>query len=164
MSRTNRYISALTPEEKLALENGYKTGKNHLIRRKCQAILLSSEGRTIPELSRLLGVTNISIYQWFNNWESSRITGLALKSGRGRKAKLNAEDPVQVEKIKTLVENNPRNLRVVAAQLQTELGITLSTITLSRFLKKNLRIAGNVSASASLASPVRLSMRKRKNS
>ena len=147
MSRKTRYIAALTPSEKQSLEQGYKTAKSHLTRRKCHAILLSSEGKSIPELCNLFAVTNISVYTWFNSWESSGIKGLELKPGRGRKAKLNKNDPAQVKKIKTLVENNPKSLRQVVSQLQTDLGITVSTITLSRFLKKTYIIAGNASAS-----------------
>lgn len=134
MSRKKRFIT-LTETQKHSLEKGYKTGKSHLFRRKCQCILLSDEGKTVTELSELFGVSPISIYTWLNRWESDGIAGLKLKPGRGRPAKLRTDDQKQVKIVKTLVENEPKNLNRVVGQVQSQLGVEVSKKTLQRFLK-----------------------------
>jgi transposase len=145
MSRKKRFIEKLTEEQKRSLEKGYKTGKSHVFRRKCQCILLSHEGKTIEELCELYEVSRQSIYQWFNQWEGEGIKGLELKPGRGRRPKLRIEDQEQVEVVKTLVENEPKNLNRVVGQVKSELGVELSKKTLKRFLK-NLNTDGSDSA------------------
>jgi len=142
MSRKNRFIEKLTKEQKSSLKKGHQTGKSYLFRRKCQCILLSHEGKTVSELSDFFSVSIISIYKWLNKWESEGITGLKLKPGRGRPSKLKLTNQKQVERIKTLVENEPKNLNRVVGQLKSELGIDLSKKTLQRFLK-NLSTDGS---------------------
>lgn len=142
MSRKNKFIEKLTKEQKSSLKKGYQTGKSHIFRRKCHCILLSHEGKTVNELCEFFSVSRISIYKWLKKWESQGIVGLELKPGRGRPPKLNLKDQKQVKKIKTLVENEPKNLNRVVGQLQSELGIDLSKKTLKRFLK-NLNTDGN---------------------
>lgn len=145
MSRKKRFIEKLTAAQKSALKKGYQTGKSHVFRRKCQCILLSHEGRSIQELSNLYEVTEKSVRQWFNDWESQGITGLKLKPGRGRPAKIDLTNAKQVKKIKILIENEPQNLNRVVSQVKNELGIDLSKKTLQRILK-NLNTSGNVFA------------------
>ncbi|MFK7798606.1 MAG: helix-turn-helix domain-containing protein, partial [Aureispira sp.] len=64
MGRKKKYIKGLTDEEKSSLEKGYKTGKSHLTRRKCQAILLSHSGKTVDELAVFFKVHTQSVYSW----------------------------------------------------------------------------------------------------
>lgn len=144
MSRKNKFVEKLTKEQKSSLKKGYQTGKSHIFRRKCQCILLSDEGKTVKELCDFFSVSQISIYNWLKEWESQGIEGLKLKPGRGRPPKLNLADQNQVKKVKSLVENEPKNLNRVVGQLQSELGIDLSKKTLKRFLK-NLNTNGNAS-------------------
>lgn len=134
MSRKKRFIT-LTEVQKHSLEKGYKTGKSHLFRRKCHCILLSHEGKTVRELAELFEVSLLSIYTWLNRWESGGIEGLKLKPGRGRPAKLRTDNQKQVKIVKTLVENEPKNLNRVVGQVQSQLGVDVSKKTLQRFLK-----------------------------
>ena len=80
MSRKNKYIEELTKGQKSSLEKGYKTGKSHIFRRKCQCILKSFEGLKVSELSVLYGVTSRTIYQWFKDWELHGLEGLKLNA------------------------------------------------------------------------------------
>lgn len=145
MSRKNRFVEKLEEAQKRALEKGYKSGKHFLLRRKCQCILLSDQGKTIGELSELFGVSRLSITKWLNLWQSQGIEGLDLKPGRGRPAKLRLEDENQIQRVKMLVENEPKNLNRVVGQLKEELDIELSKKTLKRFLK-NLNTSGSAFA------------------
>ena len=142
MSRKKKFIEKLTAAQKRSLEKGYKQGKSYLFRRKCQCILMSHEGKSVKELCDFFGVSSTSIYKWFGLWETSGVKGLELKPGRGRKPKLEKQNTRHVETIKTLVENEPKNLTRVVGQVQSELGIDLSKRTLKRFLK-NLNSDGN---------------------
>lgn len=142
MSRKNRFIEKLTAAQKSALEKGYRHGRSHITRRKCQSILLSHSGKTVKELQDFFAVSGNTIYSWFNQWESEGIKGLELKPGRGRRPKLDIQNEQQVQKIKTLVENEPQNLNRVVGQIKSEMSVDLSKKTLQRFLK-NLNMPGN---------------------
>ena len=143
MSRKNRFIEKLSAEQKSSLERGYKSGKTHIFRRKCQCILKSHEGDTISELCTLYDVTRQSIAQWFNDWEAKDIEGLKLQPGRGRPKKLDINNDKHVKTVKTLVENEPKNLKRVLEQLKSKLDIDkLSKKSLKRFLK-NLNTSGS---------------------
>lgn len=143
MGRKAKYIEKLTEEQKSSLQKGYSHGKSPLYRRKCHCILLSNRGKKASELSEFFQVSHQSIMVWLNAWEKEGIEGLKLKPGRGRKPKLKQKDAKHVEVIKTLIENEPKNLSRVTAQIETELNIQVSKKTLKRFLK-NLNTNGNV--------------------
>lgn len=135
MSRKNKYIEELTVEQKSSLEKGYKTGKSHVFRRKCQCILKSNEGQKASELSALFDVTTRTIYQWFSDWESHGIEGLKLKPGRGRPVILSPTNKTHVNTVKTLIENTPKSSKQVVEQVEDLLELKLSKKTLKRFLK-----------------------------
>jgi transposase len=143
MSRKNRFVKNLTELSISSLEKGYKAGKSHLFRRKCHCILLSYQGQTVEELSKFFNVSPISIYSWFNSWESFGIKGLELKAGRGRPPKIAISDKQKVDKVKELIQNEPQNLNRVISQVKTELDVDLSKKTLQRLLK-NLTSSGSV--------------------
>lgn len=145
MGRKSKHIENLTEEQKSSLKKGYSHGKSPLFRRKCHCILLSHSGKTADDLSSFFDVSTHSIREWLKLWEKQGIEGLKLKPGRGRKPKLRISEKAHVETVKTLIENEPKNLTRVTAQIKEELGISLSKKTLSRFLK-NLNTDGNVSA------------------
>ncbi len=142
MSRKLKFIEKLSEEQKSSLQKGYRFGKSPLFRRRCHCILLSHGGQTIANLSTLFGVSQKSIGVWLKLWESGGVKSLDLKPGRGRKPKLRTDNTTHVEKVKTLIENEPQNLNQVKAQLAEQLGIGLSKRTLQRFLK-NLNTVGN---------------------
>lgn len=145
MSRKKRFIRPLSAEERLSLETGYKTGKSHVFRRKCHAVLLSAQGATVKSLAGQFGVRDVTVYAWFNAWEADGADGLELKPGRGRKPKLSADNEEQVRFVKELVDNEPRNLNRAVALIGQGLSIELGKKTLRRFLKKTA-IGGNASA------------------
>ena len=142
MSRKKRYIRTLTISEVKSLENGYRRGESHLYRRKCQGILLSFRGKSVQELADLYSVRPRTVYTWFDLWESGGIKELELKPGRGRKLKLDLSKASEVKTVKTLVENEPKDLRKVVIQIKSKLDIDLSKKTLKRFLK-NLNTSGS---------------------
>ncbi len=78
-------IIDLTFEQNKALQEAYQRGKTHAFRKRCQLILLKSEGRTSKEVSQIIKMNEISINNWVDRYELEGITGLMTKPGRGRK-------------------------------------------------------------------------------
>lgn len=56
MSRKPKYIK-LTETERNSLLLGHRSGKNHLYRRRCEAILMSDQGKSTREISAHFKVT-----------------------------------------------------------------------------------------------------------
>jgi transposase len=142
-----RYIPPLTAEEHQCLSEGHRNSAKPHFRHRCQCILLSAEGYSVPELARLFKVGRRTIYTWFNRFEQYGITGLMIQPGRGSKAKLQQLDETQIQWIKTTVEHDPQQLDLVCETLTGALGFTVSRDMLKRFLKKTLVTAGNDSVS-----------------
>lgn len=140
-----RYIKELTPEQKQALEEGYKKGKSHSFRNRCQAILLSHQGHSVQQLARMFQVKDLSIYKWMNRFENAGVKGLQHQPGRGRKALLKLENQFHVQVIAEQIEKQNQRVKLAKEQIEKQLGHSLSESTLKRFLKKVVT-AGNASA------------------
>ena len=140
-----RYITALTPEQKQALEEGYKKGKSHSFRNRCQAILLSHQGHSVQQLARVFQVRDLSIYKWMNRFEDGGVKGLQNQPGRGRKALLKLENQFHVQVVEEQIEQQNQRVKLAKEQIEKQLGHSLSESTLKRFLKK-VATSGNASA------------------
>ena len=123
----------LTNEQRAALEHGYRHGKTHRYRMRCQMILLKSKGLPSHQIADQLGCCMISVNRCVVRYLSEGIKGLPVKSGRGRKAILSSRE--DLEKARLAVAENRQRIGLVQAQLQKELGKEFSTLTLKRFLK-----------------------------
>ena len=85
-------IITLTAEQRAELEHGYRHGKTHGFRWRCQVILLKSEKRTSLEITEILGGCEMTINNWLKRYQKDGIRGLEVAPGRGRKSILKAED------------------------------------------------------------------------
>jgi transposase len=141
MSRKKKYIS-LEIAERHALEKAYKGGKSPSFRERCQAILLSDEGKSISELCSIFHVLPNAVTNWFKRWESGKIEGLKTVPGQGRPLKVKVDDAPLIATIKAKVEANPKKLDTILAELETNSSLLMSRRTLKRFLKK-IVIDGN---------------------
>lgn len=134
MSRKKRFIE-LNSEQKIVLELGYKKGHSHDFRSRCHCILLSSEEWSVNELMEFFEVSRVSIYNWFNRYESEGIQGLKIRSGRGRKRKLDIDNSEHVNTVKTELAKENRSLKQLRQELESKYNTTLSRTTLHSFLK-----------------------------
>jgi transposase len=141
------------------LHNGHRYGKHFLFRDRCQCLVLSHQGHSIPQLAELFKVHRVTIYEWFNLWESGGIEALHKKPGQGRRPKLSPANPKHVERARALVEDDRQNLKTVVAKLSAELDIEMHPDTLKRFLK-NLATLSADSANASRRVRTRISSLK----
>ena len=87
MGRVNTPI--LDIEAKNALEQGFKTGKIHAFRVRCQLVLLKSENRKSKEVASIVKMCEMSVNNWLVRYSDEGIEGLKTKKGRGRKPLLN---------------------------------------------------------------------------
>ncbi len=139
-----RFIK-LSESEIMTLQEGHKNGSQFQFRNRCFCLILSGQGKTVRELAQLFEVSCITIYSWFDAWETSGITGLMNRKGQGRKPILSLQNKEQVAKVKAALARNPQSVKSAVAELEPKLQVKMHPETLKRFLK-NL-----VSASAASA-------------
>jgi transposase len=89
MGRVN--TPKLSESAKESLEKGYRSGKTHAFRQRCQLILLKSEGRKSKEVALIVKMCQPSVNSWTNRYNQEGISGLETKPGRGRKPILDKE-------------------------------------------------------------------------
>lgn len=126
----------LSEKDRQALEKGYREGKKHGYRKRCQLILLKSEGRSSREVGRILGICEIAVNNWVKRFFAEGIKGLETRPGRGRKPVLEKE--VDFARVREAVKLNRQRIALAREELQTSLGKEFSTMTLKRFLKKTV--------------------------
>ncbi len=128
-------IIELTEQQRAALEDGYRKGKSHAFRSRCQMVLLKSEKRTASEITEILGGCKVVVNNWVKRFEAEGINGLETRPGRGRKAILETQDMVAV---RAMVSENRQRIGQAKAELERELGKRFSRTTLKRYLKKTI--------------------------
>lgn len=138
-----RYIT-LDATERATLEAGRHHHPQHQFRARCQGLLWSADGQSVPALAALLHVSAGTVYTWFNRWKAGGLAGLANAKGQGRPAILQAADR---ERVEAAVRANRQQLKEVTAALRQELDKDFSPLTLKRFLK-SVGANGDASATA----------------
>ena len=75
-----------TPEERRILESRQRsTTISRGLARRGQIILMLSDGASISEISRTIGIARGPIYKWAKRFRKKRLDGLKDKPGRGRR-------------------------------------------------------------------------------
>ena len=128
-------VVELTKAQRAELDNGYRNGKTHSFRQRCQIVLLKSEKRTSIQVVSILGGCEMTVNNWLTRYEKEGIEGLRTKPGRGRKAILQTDD---LERVKEAVKQSRQRISLARAELETSLGKEFSESSLKRFLKKTL--------------------------
>lgn len=129
-------VIELTVEQRAALEKGYRTGKSHCFRTRCQMILLKSEKRTSIEVGEILGCCEMVVNNWLARYQTEGIKGLATRSGRGRPPILSQQNPEHLQKVADEIKKHPNSVKTVVAILEADLDLAMHPETLKRFLKK----------------------------
>jgi len=141
-------VIELTAEQRTVLENGYRKGKSHAFRVRCQMVLLKSEKRSALDVGKVLGCCEMVVNGWLSRYEAEGITGLETRVGRGRKPKLSTQNPLHLQTVKAEIAKHPQSVKTVVAKLEEALDVRMHPDTLKRFLKK-LVIASVASGRAS---------------
>lgn len=156
-------IVNLSQEQRAELEKGYRKGKNHTFRERCQMILLKAENRTSLEVAEILGCCEVVVNNWLKRFEAEGIKGLKTRAGRGRPPILSQQNPAHLKKVAGAIEEHPNSVKTAIAKLEADLGLNLSPDTLKRFLKKMV-IASVVREPGSSHGKWVLSEKRKKNS
>lgn len=84
--RKSFYAVALTEEERKELERWVRsTSMPSGLVRRARAILLVSEGKSLAETGRIVGMGRRIVRRWVSRFTAKRLEGLKDKPGRGRK-------------------------------------------------------------------------------
>ena len=129
-------VVQLTDEQRVELEKGYRNGRTHAFRTRCQIILLKSENRTSAEVTQILDVCEVVVNNWVRRFCQEGIKGLQTRAGRGRKAILQAE--TDLTQVREAVSKSRQRISTARAELQSSLTKQFSNSTLKRFLKKTI--------------------------
>jgi transposase len=125
----------LSEAELMTLQEGHKNGSQFQFRNRCQCLVFSHQGRTVPELAQFFEINPMTIYGWFDRWKKGGIVGLMNQPGRGRKPILSLQNPTHIESVKTAVKKNAQSIKAMVAELETTLETEMSVDTVKRFLK-----------------------------
>ena len=134
-------IQNLSPETRSLLHRIYKESKHHRVRQRAHCLLLSYQGINTTVLMSIFSVDRITIYNWFDAWESHHLAGLYDKKRCGRPTKLTDEEQ---NKAQYYLKQHPRDVRKVVYLLEQETSKSVSTKTIKRLAKKTA-MSGSVS-------------------
>lgn len=126
----------LSDGQRQELEKGYRSGKSHAFRQRCQMILLKSEHRSSLEVADILGCCEVVVNNWQKRFEAEGIPGLATRPGRGRPPILSQQNPEHLRQVREEIKHHPNSVKTVLARLEEDLDLVMHPETLKRFLKK----------------------------
>lgn len=141
----NRQQIELTPEEHLTLMEGWKKGKKHTFRSRCNMVLLNYQGYSRAEIGAIEGTSRQAVGRWLKRYKDGGIEALHTAHGRGRPPIVRHDNEPIINKIEQLVEQYPQKLEQALAKIEEFTGKSMSKKTLQRILKKT---AGHGNASA----------------
>jgi len=134
MARVTRV--ELSDEARQALEAGHHHGASPAFRKRCQIVLLKSQGRTSEEIAGIVGGCEVVVNSWVTRYRQHGLAGLQTRPGRGRKAILNAE--TDLERVREAVSQNRQRISLAKAELEEVLEKNFCQRTLQRFVKKTV--------------------------
>lgn len=128
-------VNSLSPEEIQTLEEMHKNYQSHFPRIRAHAILLSATGFKLTEIASIYNICRQTAATWLHAWEDGGICALFNKPRSGRPRILCNE--AEVDAI-TRVNQSPRSLKKVLAELAARLDLTVSPSlsTLKRVCKR----------------------------
>jgi len=123
----------LDDNQRKELENGYRNGRSHAFRLRCQMVLLKIEGRKSQDIASFLGFCQQAVNLWLKRYKAEGIKGLTVRTGRGRPSILSITE--DLEAVKKAVRKHRQRISIARAELQKSLGKEFSNRTLNRYLK-----------------------------
>lgn len=127
-----RFIQDVSQETLHILQRIYKHSHHYRTRQRAHCIFLSARGYTTTQIQEIFQVDRITIYHWFDAWESRRLCGLYERKGRGRFQKFTHE---QKEQIRQWAKAFPKNLNQIRALVYETFNIEVSKETIKNVLK-----------------------------
>lgn len=137
---------SLTNEQRNELEHFYKHGETHVLRQRCQILLLKSQGRNTSDICEIVGIksqnqANSWIKLYKTDYSRLGISVLKNKEGQGRKPVFDSKN--EAEFIQEIVKKERQKLENAKLILEKELNKSFNIKTLKNFLKS---LAGDTNA------------------
>lgn len=128
-----RYV-ILSERDEAELTRVFHTSNSTAVRQRIHCLLLSSRKYPTTRLMELFGVTRITIYNWFNDWEKRQYDSLmpAIRTGRKRKLR-----DVPLEQLYRIVEQNNLDMEKATREIEEIYQIKCHRLTLVRYLRKH---------------------------
>jgi transposase len=127
-----RFVENVSHETISMLQRIYKQSKHHRVRQRAHCILLSLQRHTTTELLKIFCVDRITIYHWFDAWESRHLAGLYDQAKQGRPPKCTLE---QKAHIRQWAKAFPKDLHKISGLAAEHFDVRISKQTLKRILK-----------------------------
>lgn len=134
----------LTTEQKDELEHFYKQSENHVLRKRCQIILLKASNRKTLDICEIVGIKSQNqVNKWIRlykmEYPTLGITVLRNKEGQGRKPVFDTKNESEI--IQKVVREERQKLTNAKIILEKELNKSFNIKTLKNFLKT---LAGDI--------------------
>ncbi|MEA5405599.1 hypothetical protein VB776_21855 [Arcicella sp. DC2W] len=128
----------LTTEQVRELEEEIKHNSNHVIRQRCQMILLKSKSCKTSLICEIIGIKSQNqVNTWIKAYKNMYVkVGLScLKNAEGQGRKPIFDSQTEAALIQTIVRQERQKLANAKVILEKELNKTFTTKTLKNFLK-----------------------------
>ena len=135
-----KFAQPIPEEIRVTLQEMYMNHPTFRCRQCAQAILLSTRGFTLAELWSILDVRRDAISEWLDRWEHEGLRGLY---DRPRSGCPRIYTEAEVALLKTLVDEEPRQIKTAQTKLADLTQKVASTSTLKRLLKKSSTTSGS---------------------
>ena len=109
------------------------SGRQGDVSRKLQAIKSSKE-HDITLVSKIYGVSRLSIMNWIRSFESMGVEGLKIKEGRGRKPIVVPEEEKVIQN--WLEQDNTITIKVLRLRIEQEFGKKIGKTATHDLMKK----------------------------
>lgn len=133
MNTPHKSVSPLDEAQIILLKDIIKNECSARVRIRAQAVLLSSKGYSIDEISYLLDIYRNTVSSWIGNWEKNGVGSLSDKSRSGAPSKLTESE---IEIVKEIINEHPHSPKTILAKTAERIGKTVSMSTLKRIIKK----------------------------
>jgi transposase len=82
-----RFVRPLDATELAVLQERYRTTNDADERSRCQMLLFSARGKSVPESAELTLFDDDTVLDWLNRYEAEGLAGMASKPRSGRPPK-----------------------------------------------------------------------------
>ena len=127
------FADPLSPEEIQTLEATHKNHPCHAPRMRVHSVLLSHAGFKLSKIVDVYRICRQTAATWINAWEDGGVCALLDKPRSGRPRILCEE--AEIEAL-NFIDQSPRSLKKVLAELFESLSLPLSLSTLKRICKR----------------------------
>jgi len=134
MNTPHKFVSPLDETQIALLKDIIKDDPSARVRNRAHAILLSSKGYSIDEISDICDIFRNTVSLWISRWEENGLESLYDKPRSGAPPKLTESE---IEVVKKIINEHPHSPKIILSNIHKKLNKTISISTLKRIIKKS---------------------------